>query len=158
MTVGGVGDMFTEQQNTSRAELNGSSDELLSVWGITGHHNLQQMFKGHWNRNWTPHSYCNTMLQWFAVCTLWITNTFHFGCLDLFFLFLFLFFIIVAQYIYNKNNGMVIHIWSCGVNEVFYWCFKTLFQFYSVKWLQVWRLTMVSMVGQVLSKFRKSFW
>lgn len=39
------------QQNTSRVELNGTIDELLSLWGIMGHHNLQQMFKGHWNRN-----------------------------------------------------------------------------------------------------------
>lgn len=112
--------LFAEQQNTSRAELNGTKDELSSVWGIMGHYNLQQMFKGHsiWNRNWTPHSYCNTVLQWFAVCTLWITNTFNFFCLN--FIFFFFFFIIVAQYIYNKSNGMVIHFGSCGLNSVLY--------------------------------------
>lgn len=80
---------FTEQQNTSRMEPHGMSDELLSVWGIMGHHNLQQIFKGHWNRNWTSHSYCNTVLQWFAVCTLWITNTFNFSLWIIFLFFIF---------------------------------------------------------------------
>lgn len=86
--------VITKQQNTSRVEQKTTKQQKtewsmnsLSVWGIMGHHNLQQNFKGHWNKNWTPHSYCNTVLQWFAVCTLWITNTFNFFlCFVLFFL------------------------------------------------------------------------
>lgn len=90
--------LFTMQQNTSRMELHRSS-ELLSVWGIMGHHNLQQIYLRDFGIELS-----HTVIP----CCSGLRSAPYGSQIPLIPPHVF---IIVACYIYNKNNGMVI-LWS----------------------------------------------